>query len=195
MKSITVYCSSSTRIDPAHHEAAQRVGERMAKEGITLVYGGGRIGLMGEVGRAVRAGGGRTEGIITSFLLSKEQGDQDCDELIVVETMQQRRRILMDRGEGYLVLPGGLGTYEEFFEVLVQRQLGELGGPIALVNVNGYFDALHVMLEQGIEQGFIRAAVRELLYFDSCPDAAIDHLMQAPAISGGHDRFLPSGSE
>ena len=195
MKSITVYCSSSTRIDPAHHEAAQRVGERMAKEDITLVYGGGRIGLMGEVGRAVRAGGGRTEGIITSFLLSKEQGDQDCDELIVVETMQQRRRILMDRGEGYLVLPGGLGTYEEFFEVLVQRQLGELGGPIALVNVNGYFDALHVMLEQGIEQGFIRAAVRELLYFDSCPDAAIDHLMQAPAISGGHDRFLPSGSE
>ena len=195
MKSITVYCSSSTRIDPAHHEAAQRVGKRMAKEGITLVYGGGRIGLMGEVGRAVRGGGGRTEGIITSFLLSKEQGDQDCDELIVVETMQQRRRILMDRGEGYLVLPGGLGTYEEFFEVLVQRQLGELGGPIALVNVNGYFDALHVMLEQGIEQGFIRAAVRELLYFDSCPDAAIDHLMQAPAISGGHDRFLPSGSE
>jgi uncharacterized protein (TIGR00730 family) len=195
MKSITVYCSSSTRIDPAHHEAARRVGDRMAREDITLVYGGGRIGLMGEVGRAVRAGGGRTEGIITSFLLSKEQGDQDCDELIVVETMQQRRRILMDRGEGYLVLPGGLGTYEEFFEVLVQRQLGELGGPIALVNVNGYFDALHVMLEQGIEQGFIRAAVRELLYFDSCPDAAIDHLMQAPAISGGHDRFLPSGSE
>ena len=195
MKSITVYCSSSTRIDSAHHDAARQIGERMAQEQLTLVYGGGRIGLMGEVGRAVRAGGGRTEGIITTFLLSKEQGDQDCDELIVVETMQQRRRILMDRGEGYLVLPGGLGTYEEFFEVLVQRQLGELGGPIALVNVNGYFDALHVMLEQGIEQGFIRAAVRELLYFDSCPDAAIDHLMQAPAISGGHDRFLPSGSE
>ena len=195
MNSITVYCSSSTRIDSAHHDAAQRVGERMAREGITLVYGGGRIGLMGEVGRTVRAGGGRTEGIITSFLLSKEQGDQDCDELIVVETMQQRRRILMDRGDGYLVLPGGLGTYEEFFEVLVQRQLGELHGPIALVNVNGYFDALHVMLKQGIEQGFIRAAVRELLYFDDCPDAAIDHLMQAPAVSGGDDRFLPSGSE
>lgn len=195
MNSITVYCSSSTRIDPIHNAVARTVGARIADEQLTLVYGGGRIGLMGEIGRAVRDGGGRTEGIITTFLLSKEQGDQDCDELIVVDTMQQRRRMLMDRGEGYLVLPGGLGTYEEFFEVLVQRQLGELNGPIALVNVNGYFDALHQLIEQGIEQGFIRAAVRELLFFDSCPNAAITHLLEAPLVTGGHDRFLPSGSE
>ena len=77
----------------------------------------------------------------------------------------------------------------------MQRQLGELSGPIALVNINGYFDTLHAMIEQGIEGGFIRAAVRELLYFNPCPNAAIDHLLQAPAVTGGHDRFLPSGTE
>jgi hypothetical protein len=195
MNSITLYCSSSTRIDSAYHDAARAIGIRIAAEGLTLVYGGGRIGLMGEIGRAVREGGGRTEGIITSFLLSKEQGDSDCHELVVVETMQERRQILMDRGDSYLVLPGGLGTYEEFFEVLVQRQLGEIHGPVALLNTNGYFDALHTMIEQGIEQGFIRAAVRELLFIDACPDAVIDHLLKAPQVTGGHDRFLPSGRE
>jgi len=178
MKSLTVYCASSTQLEPAFHRAADLVGTGLALRGLSLVYGGGCIGLMGEVARSAAKGGALVTGVITHKLVEHEQANNECDELIVVDTMQERRTIMMDRGEGYLVLPGGVGTYEEFFEVLVGRQLGDHTKPIGIVNVNGYFDPLGDMLEHGIEHQFIRPALRELLFIDPCPDAVLDYIVE-----------------
>lgn len=178
MKSLTVYCASSTQLEPAFHRAADLVGTGLASRGLSLVYGGGCIGLMGEVARSAAKGGALVTGVITHKLVEHEQANNECDELIVVDTMQERRTIMMERGEGYLVLPGGVGTYEEFFEVLVGRQLGDHTKPIGIVNVNGYFDPLGDMLEHGIEHQFIRPALRELLFIDPCPDAVLDYIME-----------------
>ena len=119
MKSLTVYCASSTQLEPAFHRAADLVGKGLASRGLSLVYGGGCIGLMGEVATSAAKGGALVTGVITHKLVEHEQANNKCDELIVVDTMQERRTIMMDRGDGYLILPGGVGTYEEFFEVLV----------------------------------------------------------------------------
>ena len=178
MKSLTVYCASSTQLEPAFHRAADLVGTGLASRGLSLVYGGGCIGLMGEVATSAAKGGALVTGVITHKLVEHEQANNNCDELIVVDTMQERRTIMMDRGEGYLILPGGVGTYEEFFEVLVGRQLGDHTKPIGIVNVNGYFDPLGDMLEHGIEHQFIRPALRELLFIDPCPDAVLDYIVE-----------------
>ena len=178
MKSLTVYCASSTQLEPAFHRAADLVGTGLASRGLSLVYGGGCIGLMGEVATSAAKGGAHVTGVITHKLVEHEQANNKCDELIVVDTMQERRTIMMDRGDGYLILPGGVGTYEEFFEVLVGRQLGDHTKPIGIVNVNGYFDPLGDMLEHGIEHQFIRPALRELLFIDPCPDAVLDYIVE-----------------
>jgi uncharacterized protein (TIGR00730 family) len=178
MKSLTVYCASSTQLEPAFHQAADLVGTGLASRGLSLVYGGGCIGLMGEVATSAAKGGAHVTGVITHKLVEHEQANNKCDELIVVDTMQERRTIMMDRGDGYLILPGGVGTYEEFFEVLVGRQLGDHTKPIGIVNVNGYFDPLGDMLEHGIEHQFIRPALRELLFIDPCPDAVLDYIVE-----------------
>ena len=178
MKSLTVYCASSTQLEPAFHRATDLVGKGLASRGLSLVYGGGCIGLMGEVATSAAKGGALVTGVITHKLVEHEQANNKCDELIVVDTMQERRTIMMDRGDGYLILPGGVGTYEEFFEVLVGRQLGDHTKPIGIVNVNGYFDPLGDMLEHGIEHQFIRPALRELLFIDPCPDAVLDYIVE-----------------
>jgi len=178
MKSLTVYCASSTQLEPAFHRAADLVGTGLASRGLSLVYGGGCIGLMGEVATSAAKGGALVTGVITHKLVKHEQANNKCDELIVVDTMQERRTIMMGRGEGYLILPGGVGTYEEFFEVLVGRQLGDHTKPIGIVNVNGYFDPLVDMLEHGIEHQFIRPALRKLLFIDACPDAVLDYIVE-----------------
>ena len=194
MKSLTVYCASSTQLEPAFHRAADLVGKGLASRGLSLVYGGGCIGLMGEVATSAAKGGALVTGVITHKLVEHEQANNECDELIVVDTMQERRTIMMDRGEGYLVLPGGVGTYEEFFEVLVGRQLGDHTKPIGIVNVNGYFDPLGDMLEHGIEHQFIRPALRELLFIDPCPDAVLDYIVEHKGVKLPPSAILPMHS-
>jgi uncharacterized protein (TIGR00730 family) len=191
MRSVTVYCSSSGSLEPHFTEGARALGHALADRGIELVYGGGAIGLMGECARAAKERGGRVVGIITKKLLDHEQGWTGCDELVVVDTMQQRRRILMDRADGYVVLPGGLGTYEEFFEVLVARQLGDHQKPIAIVNHDRYYDPLIAMIEHGIEHRFVRPAIRGVVSVVDDGAAAIDALLAHEP--GVHDptQFLP----
>ena len=176
MKSITVYCASSTSLEKEYHAAAEDVGKGIADRGLTLVYGGGRIGLMGEISSTAAANGAEVVGVITQKFVAHEQANESCDELIVVDTMQQRRSIMMDRGDAFLVLPGGIGTYEEFFEVLVGRQIEDHTKPIGLVNVNGYFDPLKAMIERGIERRFMRSALRNLMFFDPDPNAVLDYV-------------------
>lgn len=177
MKAITVYCSSSSHLDPDFHEPAVIVGSEFAKRGITLVYGGGCVGLMGEIARAARAYSGRVVGIITKRLMDAEVADHACDELLVVDTMRERKKLLEERGDGFLILPGGIGTYEEFFEILVGRQLGEHSKPIAVLNSHGYFNPLIAMIEHGMEHRFIKPNVREMFRIDPEPSALIEWLV------------------
>lgn len=167
----------------------------MAKRGLDLIYGGGRVGLMGEIARTVKAGGARTIGIITERLMEAEMGDPDCDELIVVDTMRERKRLLRDRGDAFLMLPGGLGTYEEFFDTIVGRQLGEHDKPIGVVNSLGYYNPLIALVEHGIEHNFIKPAIRELFFVDPDPETVIEWTCSAPPVTIVTERFLPMGHE
>ncbi len=194
MKSLTVYCSSSTRLDPDFHEPAKIVGRELARRGITLVYGGGGIGLMGEVARTIHEHGGHIVGVITHTLNDKERGYVQSDEYLVVDTMQQRKKQMMERGDGFLILPGGVGTYEEFFEVLAARIVGEHTKPIGIVNSHGYFDPLIDMMHHGIEHQFIKEAVlHELLHIDQDPVKVIDALAGAERNGLDKERFMPMG--
>jgi len=182
MDALTVYCASSDTIDDVYRTAAVQVGEALAARGITLVFGGGRVGLMGEVARSVRRNGGRVVGIITRTLMSYEQGDPECDELIVVDTMRERKRLLVERGDGFLVLPGGIGTYEEFFETLVGRQLGEHDKPIGIVNTADFYRPLLDLFEHGETERFIRPGARNLFVVHDEPAAVIADLEHPPAV-------------
>lgn len=187
---ITVYCSSSGALEPHFSDGARAVGRALAEAGLTLVYGGGSIGLMGECARAAHAGGGRVVGIITAKLDNLEHGWRGCDELEIVDSMPQRRSRMMELADGYVVLPGGLGTYEEFFEVLVARQLGDHGAPIVIVNHNGYYDPLIAMIEHGIEHRFIRPAIREALIVVDDARFAVEALLSHEAPPHDPSRFL-----
>ena len=193
MKALTVYCSSSTHLDREFHEPARIVGQELARRGTALIYGGGSIGLMGEIARTCRAAGGRVVGVITRTLLDKEQGWDKCDELVVVETMRQRKQTMMERGEGFLILPGGVGTYEEFFEALAGRLVGEHRKPIGIVNTGGYYDPLVEMLEHGAAHKFIKPAVRELVHIDAEALAVIAAVWADPRLPIDDERFLPMG--
>lgn len=176
MNSLTVYCASSDDIDDRYRAVAKRVGEVLAARNITLVFGGARVGLMGETARAVRKNGGRVVGIITKFLMDIEQGDPDCDELIVVDAMRERKKLLVERSDAFLVLPGGIGTYEEFFETLVGRQLKEHNKPIGIVNIDGFFEPLLNLFDHGEKAGFIRAGARDLFVVGDEVEEVIDAL-------------------
>ncbi|MDA1026119.1 MAG: TIGR00730 family Rossman fold protein [Planctomycetota bacterium] len=163
MKSVTIYCSSSASLNSHFTRTAEVVGRELAARGLTLVYG---AGLMGDVARACASAGGEVVGVITHYLAGLEVAFEGCTELITVETMRDRKRIMVERGDAFLVLPGGLGTYEEFFETLVGRVLAEHDKPVGIVNDHGYFDPLLAMIDHGIEQKFIRPAIRQLLSID-----------------------------
>ncbi len=150
---------------------------------------------MGEIARATRANGGKVVGIITRRLMELEIADMHCDELVVVDTMRERKQLLERRGDGFLMLPGGLGTYEEFFEILVGRQLGEHAKPIGVVNSHGYYNPLIAMMEHGIEHRFIKPAVKELFFIHPDPYAVLDWLLDPDRqpVQIDYERFLPMG--
>jgi hypothetical protein len=178
MQSVTVYCSASTRLAPAFHEMAEVVGAELVRRNLALVYGGGSIGLMGEVARAVQSRGGKVIGIITEYLMTLEQGKEDCDELLVVRSMRERKQLLSERGDAFLILPGGIGTYEEFFEILVAKYLKEHSKPIGIVNWLGYFDPFMDMMAHGIHHQFMTPAHCELFYLHADPHAVIAWLAE-----------------
>ena len=195
MQALTVYCASSTALDPHFAESARVLGRGLAERGIALVYGGGSTGLMGAVAEATKDAGGTVVGIITEYLHDREVAFSRCDELVVVETMRERKRRMGERGEGFLVLPGGLGTYEEFFEALVGRVLDEHRKPIGIVNDHGYFDPMMAMIEHGINERFIRSAIRELLVVDPDPIRTLELLINhQPPEFGAGDLIPPLAS-
>ena len=156
MTTLCVYCSSSETIDASHLALAEQVGARLAQAGFDLVSGGGRVSMMGAVARAARAGGARSIGVIPEQLMSREVADVEADELIVVGTMRERKRIMDDRCDAVLALPGGIGTLEELFEMWTSRVLEMHDKPVVVLDPDGLFEPLWAWLKDLVGHGFVR---------------------------------------
>jgi uncharacterized protein (TIGR00730 family) len=174
--SLCVYCGSRNGTEEAHAQAARDVGTLIGRSGWQLVYGGGRAGLMGEVADAALAAGARVIGVIPSSLMDRERGHQGLHELHVVETMHQRKQMMAERSDAFVALPGGIGTFEELFEVWTWRQLGYHDKPIGLLNAGGYYDPLLAFLTHAQQQGFMSDEQRTLLEVDADAQRLIQRL-------------------
>ena len=184
MAAICVYCASSDSIDPSYLELATAVGTRLAADGHSLVSGGGRVSMMGAVASAARAGGAHTVGVIPQALVDFEMADVDADELIVVETMRERKRVMDERSDGFLVLAGGIGTLEEMFEIWTARTLDMHAKPVVVYDPTGHYQGLWAVLEQWIATGFVRAAAWATLAVTADLGEAIDLVTAGPAPPG-----------
>ena len=161
--SICVYCGSRPGTEPAFAEAARQVGLWIAQNKGQLVYGGGHNGLMGMMADACLQAGGRVVGVIPKALVEKEWAHSGCSELHVVENMHERKRLMAERADAFLAMPGGIGTFEEFFEVWTWRQLGYHDKPVGLLNIQGYYDNLLAFLSTSVQQGFMNAEQMQLI--------------------------------
>ena len=162
-KHLCVYCSSSTKIDPKYYEAGERLGREMVAHGWGLVYGGGNIGLMGVVARSVKEAGGTVVGVIPDFMQVRELAYVEATELVVVATMRERKRIMAERADAFLTLPGGIGTLEEMTEIMSERYLNLTGKPLVLFNQDGFYDDLLKFFERMVAEKFKSAGLAELL--------------------------------
>jgi len=160
---ICVYCSSAEGIDPAYVELATDVGARLAADGHGLVSGGGRVSMMGAVARAARAGGAHTVGVIPSHLVPLEVADTDADELVVVDTMRERKRVMDERSDAFVALPGGIGTFEEMFEVWTALSLGMHAKPVIVLDPDRFYQPLWDYLDALCDKGFVRQAAIDAL--------------------------------
>jgi len=161
VKSICVYCGASFGKSPEYLSLAQELGRQMGRRGIRLIYGGGRVGLMGAVADATLAEGGKVIGIIPDHLQTAEVGHSGLSELKVVDSMHTRKRLMFDLSDAFVVLPGGFGTLDETFEIVTWRQLGLHDKPIVLVDHNGYWDPFLDLVDHVIAEGFARPAARQ----------------------------------
>jgi uncharacterized protein (TIGR00730 family) len=181
IKALCVYCGSSSRVAAPYREAASELGMRLAAAGIEIVFGGGRVGLMGLVADAALAGGGRVTGIIPSRLRDAELAHQGVSELVIVDSMHERKRLMAERADAFAVLPGGIGTLDETFEMLSWKQLGLHDKPIYLVDIDGYWTTLRTLLDHIVERGFAAAKTRRLLQTVSTVAELMTALAEAPA--------------
>ena len=177
--SMCVYCGSRPGENPAFAEAAQAVGQWIGEHEGQLVYGGGRGGLMGVVAEATRLAGGRVVGIIPQALVDKELANRLCDELHIVQTMHERKAMMAECSDAFIALPGGIGTFEELFEVWTWRQLGYHGKPLGLLNTAGYYDGLMAFLRTSVASGFMGDWQMALLQADTSAEPLLRHLVQA----------------
>lgn len=173
---ICVYGSSSNSIDRKYIEANEKLGKLLAEQGHTVVYGGGAGGMMGAVARGARSKNGNVVGVAPSFFKVDGSLFDDCTEFISTVTMRERKQILEERSEGFVVSPGGMGTMDEFFEIFTLKQLDKHLKPIAIYNVNHFYDKLIELLEQFIEQNFMSKKNRDLYFASSDPQEIIDYL-------------------
>ena len=176
LSSVGVYCASSRGADPGFAAAAESLGRTLAERGIRLVYGGGHVGLMGVVADAVLAGGGEVHGVITRALEAKEIAHRGLTSLAVVETMHERKAAMADKADGFIMLPGGFGTLDEFFEVVTWTQLGIHAKPCGVLDVGGYFGPLRDLLEGATRQRFILPEHRDMVAMESDPGRMLDRL-------------------
>jgi uncharacterized protein (TIGR00730 family) len=181
--SLCVYCGSRPGLDPQHAALARTVGEWIGRHGGQLVYGGGKAGLMGVVAQATLETGGWVVGIIPKALVEKEWALHDCTELHIVETMHDRKRMMAERADAFVALPGGIGTLEELFEVWTWRQLGYHDKPVGILNCGGYYDGLLTFLGSAVEQQFLSDWQMDLIETGSEPVALLSSLVQAAGLA------------
>ncbi|HEY1025871.1 MAG TPA: TIGR00730 family Rossman fold protein [Sphingobacteriaceae bacterium] len=169
LKSLCVYCGANFNGDPELLAAIRHLARVFVENRINLVYGGGKVGVMGLIADAVLELGGTATGVIPSFLMEKEVGHAGLTELIITENMHQRKQKMADIADGFLILPGGFGTLEEFFEVLTWLQLGLHNKPIGVLNVGGFYDHLFKQMDMMVERRFLKAANRALVFNEADP--------------------------
>ena len=176
VKSICVFCGAALGADPAFKEAAVDLGTRMAARGVRVVFGAGHVGRMGTVADAVLAGGGEVIGVIPEFLRDKDLAHQGLTELHVVDSMHTRKRMMFDLSDAFFVLPGGLGTLEEAFEMITWRQLGRHEKPIVLINTREYWQPFGVLVERVIDEDFAHGNPDDYFSIEPTPEAALNAL-------------------
>jgi uncharacterized protein (TIGR00730 family) len=191
LSSLCVYCGSSDQVDPAHRLAAASLGRLLARDGVALVYGGGRIGLMGICADAALAAGGRVIGIIPEHLNSVEVGHKGVSELHVVPSMHIRKQMMFELADAFAVLPGGIGTLDETFEIITWRYLGLHDKPIILINNKGYWQPFLAMIDHVIASGFAKPAIRMLYQVVDRVEDVLPTIAQAPmpALAGAAERL------
>jgi uncharacterized protein (TIGR00730 family) len=182
IRSVCVYCGSAGAVDERYRAAAEEIGRSLAAAGITLVFGGGRIGLMGIAADAALANGGGVVGVIPAALRNRELAHQGVSELVVVDTMHDRKRVMAERSDAFAVLPGGIGTLDEAFEILTWRQLRLHDKPIFLVDIAGYWQPLRALLDHIVAQHFATSLVPRLL--EIVPIVSALMVALAPPASG-----------
>ncbi|APX88817.1 Rossman fold protein, TIGR00730 family [Brevirhabdus pacifica] len=175
-RSICVYCGSRHGVRPVYSEVAGQLGRAIAGAGWRLVYGAGDVGLMGDVACAAQGAGGETFGVIPVHLLDREVGKRDLSSFIVTETMHERKKVMFMNADAVVVLPGGAGSLDEFFEVLTWRQLGLHDKPIVILNTDGFWDPLIALMDHVIAEGFAGEDLRDLYHVVSDCDAALEIL-------------------
>ncbi|HWD91417.1 MAG TPA: TIGR00730 family Rossman fold protein [Verrucomicrobiae bacterium] len=166
-KRLCIFCGSSHGANPVYAEAAKIAGSELARRGIGLVYGGGNVGLMGVIADAALAAGGNVIGVIPEALMAKEVGHRGLPDLRVVKTMHERKALMAELADGFVALPGGIGTFEEFFEIVTWAQLGLHAKPCALLNVNGFYDPLLRLIDHAIDEQFIKPTQRDHIIVES----------------------------
>lgn len=179
MKKICVYCGSSDGSRPEYKQSAAALGRALLEKNIDLVYGGASVGLMGTVADTVLKGGGRVTGVIPESLVNRELSHTGLTELAVVDSMHERKSMMAELSDGFIALPGGIGTVEELFEMLTWSQLGFHKKPCALLNVAGYYDHLNAFMQHGVNQGFIRKETQTKLIIQNDPKALLDLFMES----------------
>lgn len=191
IKSVCVYCGSSAKVDERYREAAVQLGALLARQGVTLVYGGGRVGLMGLMADACLQAGGAVVGVIPEFLRRWEVGHGAVTELVVVDNMHQRKQTMFDRSDAFAILPGGLGTLDETFEILTWKQLRLHDKPIALIDVAGYWRPFTALFDHVIAENFAKPEMRDLLTVVSDVDALLPALERAePPLVGPETKWM-----
>ena len=176
MRSLCVFCGSSPGFDPVHAEAARALGRALGRAGIDLVYGGGKVGLMGIVADSAMAAGARATGVIPHALAALEVEHRGLSALHIVGSMHERKAMMADLSDGFIALSGGIGTFEELFEIWTWGQLGDHRKPVALLNVAGFYDKLTSFIDDVVAAGFLRDEHRRMLMVESDPDALVDRL-------------------
>ena len=183
--SICVYCGSRPGSEPAFADSARQVGLWIAQNKGQLVYGGGHNGLMGTMADACLQAGGCVVGVIPKALVEKEWAHSGCSELHVVENMHERKRLMAERADAFLAMPGGIGTFEEFFEVWTWRQLGYHDKPVGLLNIKGYYDNLLAFLSTSVQQGFMNAGQMQLISSGTQAESLLKSLVTEAGLAPG----------
>jgi uncharacterized protein (TIGR00730 family) len=181
VRALAVFCGSSDGRVPAYRQAAVDLADQLVARDITLIYGGAQVGLMGVVADRTLAGGGRVTGVIPGHMADREVAHGGLTELVVVDTMHERKALMAERADGFMALPGGLGTLDELAEIVTWSLLGLHAKPIGLLNVGGYFDQLLGFFDRAVADGFVRPAQRQLVTVGTEPGRLLSRLIDGPA--------------